>query len=75
MCPQRMVRLWFKDGNYMDVPEGSAEARYYESDPSWDYSEELGPEEVDIDAMDAADLSSMDLEEDKEEANDEFPTN
>lgn len=25
----------------MDVPEGSAEARYYESDPSWDHTEEI----------------------------------
>ncbi len=75
MCPQRMVRLFFKDSTHMDVEAGSAEARYYESDPAWDHTEELDPEEVDLDAMDAADMSSMDPEEDdREEANDDFPT-
>ena len=39
MC-LRKVRLWFKDGTYMDVH--NIDAHYYESDPEWDHSENLG---------------------------------
>lgn len=46
MCPQRMVRLYFKDGDYMDVPENSAEAHYYESDPEYDRTEEIDDDEL-----------------------------
>lgn len=36
---QRVVRLWYKDGTYMDVTEEYAV--YYENDPEWDHTEDV----------------------------------
>ena len=38
-----MIRLWYRDGSYMDVT--ASEAVHYESDPEWDHSEDLNVEE------------------------------
>ncbi len=40
-----MVRLWYKDGDYMDVPR--AHAFWYEQDPNWDHTDLRGAEERD----------------------------
>ena len=37
-----MIRIWFKDGNYMDVPRG--EAHRYHNQPDYDRSEDLDKE-------------------------------
>lgn len=39
-----MIRLWFKDGTYMDVT--AYEAQCYEMDPELDHSEDLDATEV-----------------------------
>ncbi len=31
-----MIRLWYKDGTYMDAMP--SEAEYYENDPEWHHS-------------------------------------
>lgn len=38
-----VVRVWFKDGNYMDMPDCLAPP--YETQPDWDRTEPLDVEE------------------------------
>ena len=46
-----MVRLWYKDGTYMDVPRNQVE--YYDSDPEFDHSEYLTEAAEDDDDVDS----------------------